>query len=207
VARKGQAGGQRKLLRAATRSAQRGARLAQQLLAFSRKQRAEAKPVDLNATVSGMSDMLRRTLSGAVDLRTKLDSALWRVHADQTQIEVALLNLAINARDAMPKGGTLEIATRNVAVDGTNGPEDLPCGDYVAVSVADSGQGRCAEDVLSKAFSPFFTTKEVGKGTGLGLPQVYRLARQSAGTARIRSRSGKGTTVEIYLPRHGGEPA
>jgi signal transduction histidine kinase len=106
----------------------------------------------------------------------------------------------------MPKGGMLEIATRNVAVDGTNGPEGLPHGDYVAVSVADSGPGMSA-DVLSKAFSPFFTTKEVGKGTGLGLPQVYRLAQQSKGTARIRSKSGEGTTVEIYLPRHGGAPA
>ena len=196
----------RKLVDAATRSARRGAMLTEQLLAFSRRQHLAPKPTDLNAVVGGMSDMLRRTLGGTVIVQTALPDDLWPALVDVTQIEVAILNLAINARDAMPLGGKVQIGTRNIpASDRRDRPEDLPSGgDYVALSVADTGEGMSAE-VVDRAFEPFFTTKELGKGTGLGLSQVYGLARQSGGTARIRSRQGGGTTVELYLPRAGGE--
>jgi signal transduction histidine kinase/CheY-like chemotaxis protein len=192
----------RRLVQAAARSAQRGAKLTEQLLAFARKQHLAPEATDLNAAVRGMTEMLRRTLGGgAVGVENALAGDLWPALVDATQIEVALLNLAINARDAMPLGGTIRITTRNVAAgDERYRPPDLAPGDYVAIAVTDTGEGM-APEVLAKAFDPFFTTKEVGKGTGLGLSQVYGLARQSGGTARIRSKPGEGTTVEIYLPR------
>src|ERR1051326_6463859 len=144
--------------------------------------------------------MLRRTLGeGAVEVRAVLAPDLWPAMVDGTQIEVAILNLAINARDAMPLGGTVVIETRNVA-DGGHRPADLPAGDYVVISVSDTGEGMSPEGI-AKAFEAFFTTKEPGKGTGLGLSQVYGLARQSGGTARIRSKRGEGTTVQIFLRR------
>ena len=190
-----------RLVQAASRSAWRGAQLTQQMLAFSRKQVLTAEPTDLNAAVSGMSEMLRRTLGEhGVEVRTALNPSLWPALVDATQIEVAILNLAINARDAMPVGGRAVIATRNVPAGEPDLPPELGAGDYVLVSVTDTGEGM-SPDTLAKAFDPFFTTKEVGRGTGLGLSQVYGLARQSGGTARIRSRLGEGTTAEIYLPR------
>ena len=190
-----------RLVQAASRSAWRGAQLTQQMLAFSRKQVLTAKPTDLNAAVSGMSEMLRRTLGEhGVEVRTVLAPSLWPALVDATQIEVAILNLAINARDAMPVGGRAVITTRNVAAGEPDLPPELSAGDYVLVSVTDTGEGM-SPDTLAKAFDPFFTTKEVGRGTGLGLSQVYGLARQSGGTARIRSRLGEGATAEIYLPR------
>jgi signal transduction histidine kinase/CheY-like chemotaxis protein len=190
----------RKMVQTATRSAERGAKLTEQLLAFSRRQHLASQPIDLNTAVSGMSEMLARTLGGGMELRTALADDLWPALIDQTQIEVALLNLVINARDAMGVGGTILVGTRNVRTDERDFPDDLAPGDYVALSVADSGEGMTAE-VLAKAFEPFFTTKEVGKGTGLGLSQVYGLARQSGGTVRIRSKPGAGTEVDIYVPR------
>ena len=190
----------RKMVQTATRSAQRGAKLTEQLLAFSRRQHLVSQPIDLNTAVSGMSEMLARTLGGGMELRTALADDLWPALIDQTQIEVALLNLVINARDAMGVGGTILVGTRNVRTDQRDFSDDLAPGDYVALSVADSGEGMTAE-VLAKAFEPFFTTKEVGKGTGLGLSQVYGLARQSGGTVRIRSKPGAGTEVDIYVPR------
>jgi signal transduction histidine kinase/CheY-like chemotaxis protein len=190
----------RKMVQTATRSAQRGAKLTEQLLAFSRRQHLASQPIDLNTAVSGMSEMLARTLGGGMELRTALADDLWPALIDQTQIEVALLNLVINARDAMGVGGTILVGTRNVRTDQRDFSDDLVPGDYVALSVADSGEGMTAE-VLAKAFEPFFTTKEVGKGTGLGLSQVYGLARQSGGTVRIRSKPGAGTEVDIYVPR------
>ena len=190
----------RKMVQTATRSAQRGAKLTEQLLAFSRRQHLVSQPIDLNTAVSGMSEMLARTLGGGMELRTALADDLWPALIDQTQIEVALLNLVINARDAMGVGGTILVGTRNVRTDERDFPDDLAPGEYVALSVADSGEGMTAE-VLAKAFEPFFTTKEVGKGTGLGLSQVYGLARQSGGTVRIRSKPGAGTEVDIYVPR------
>lgn len=190
----------RKLLQAAARAASRGAQLTEQLLVFARKQHLEPKATDLNAAVRGMKDMLQRTVGGGlIEVKTSLANKLWHALVDATQIEVALLNLAINARDAMPFGGTIRISTRNIPAT-ADGPPDLVPGDYIAISVADTGEGMAA-DVLEKAFEPFFTTKELGKGTGLGLSQVYGLARQSGGTARIASKLGVGTRVEIYLPR------
>ena len=192
-----------KLVQAASRSAWRGAQLTQQLLAFARRQTLSATPTDLNASVSGMSEMLRRTIGErGVELRTVLAPSLWPALVDATQIEVAILNLCINARDAMPVGGRVVIATKNIPAGIGDLPPDLRAGDYVLVSVTDSGEGMGPE-TLAKAFDPFFTTKDVGKGTGLGLSQVYGLARQSGGTARLRSSLGEGTTAEIYLPRAG----
>ena len=176
-----------KLIQAASRSAWRGAQLTQQLLAFARRQVLTAKPTDLNAVVSGMSEMLRRTIGEhGVELRTVLAPSLWPALVDATQIALAILNLSINARDAMPAGGRVVIATRNIPAETRDLPPELRAGDYVLISVRDSGEGMTPE-TLAKAFDPFFTTKEIGKGTGLGLSQVYGLARQSGGTARIRS--------------------
>jgi signal transduction histidine kinase/ActR/RegA family two-component response regulator len=190
-----------KLVQAASRSAWRGAQLTQQLLAFSRRQVLTAEAIDLNAAISGMSEMLRRTIGEhGVELRTVLGPSLWPALVDATQIEVAILNLCINARDAMPIGGQVVIATRNIPAGARDLPPELRTGDYVLVSVRDTGKGMDSE-TLAKAFDPFFTTKETGKGTGLGLSQVYGLARQSGGTARIRSTLGQGTRAEIYLQR------
>jgi PAS domain S-box-containing protein len=196
-------GGDEKLVRpvrAASRAAERGARLTEQLLAFSRRQHLAPKPVNLNSIVGGISELLARTLGGTVAVRTALAGDLWPALVDATQIEVAILNLAINARDAMPLGGTVLIGTRNVGANAPDRPSDLARGDHVALSVTDTGEGM-APEVLAKAFEPFFTTKEVGKGTGLGLSQVYGLARQSGGSARIRSAPGRGTQAEIFVPR------
>jgi signal transduction histidine kinase/CheY-like chemotaxis protein len=190
----------RKMVQAATRAAQRGAALTEQLLAFSRRQHLALQPIDLNTAVTGMSEMLARTLGGGMELQTALADDLWPALVDQTQIEVALLNLVINARDAMEGGGMILVRTKNVRIDDMDRPDDLAAGDYVILSVTDTGEGMAAE-VLAKAFDPFFTTKEVGKGTGLGLSQVYGFARQSGGTVRIQSKLGAGTEVEVYVPR------
>jgi CheY-like chemotaxis protein len=196
----------RKLVQAAARSAQRGAKLNDQLLAFSRKQHLAPRSVDLNALIGGVEDMLRRTLGGTVDVRTALASDLWSALVDPHQLELVILNLAINARDAMPLGGGVTIATRNVAAGEIDKSLGLAPGDYVRLSVADTGVGMTPE-VLARACDPFFTTKEVGKGSGLGLAQVYGVARQSGGALRIESTVGQGTAVEIYLPRSFGRPA
>jgi CheY-like chemotaxis protein len=147
-----------------------------------------------------MQALLQSTLAGAVRIETALQSGLWPALVDPTQIEVALLNLAINARDAMPLGGTVFIETRNIPAGDADRPAELAPGDYVAVAVADTGEGM-SPAVLARVFEPFFTTKDIGKGTGLGLSQVYGLARQSGGTVRIASTPGEGTRVEVVLPR------
>ena len=184
----------------ALKAAERGAKLTSQLLAFSRRQRLVPVAVHPNAIIAGMEEMLARTIGPHVVLATELDSALWAALVDPTQLEMMILNLVINARDAMPKGGDLTIATRNVeAVPPALSPELKP-GEYVAISVTDTGTGM-SPTVLAKAFEPFFTTKEQGKGTGLGLAQLYGFAKQSHGTVRIESAEGDGTTVSIYLPR------
>src|SRR4051812_47910667 len=193
----------RKLVQAAARSAARGAQLTEQLLVFARKQHLDPKATDLNAVVCAVTDMLERTVGGGlVQVTTSLASNLWHALVDVTQIEVALLNLAINARDAMPLGGTIRIITHNIPAAADH-PSDLVPGDYVSIELVDTGEGM-SEEVLEKAFEPFFTTKELGKGTGLGLAQVYGIARQSGGTARITSKLGVGTSVELYLPRAAG---
>jgi PAS domain S-box-containing protein len=186
-------------LRAARSAAERGARLTHQLLAFSRKQRLAPTALDLNRVVSEASDMLLRTLGPTIRIEIVLAEGLWPALVDPTQIELVLLNLAINARDAMPTGdGRLTIRTANVGR--AEAPANLDSGDYVLVSVADTGAGM-SEEVLRRAVEPFFTTKDIGKGSGLGLSMVHGVATQSGGGLHIDSRLGRGTTVSVYLPR------
>jgi PAS domain S-box-containing protein len=189
----------------AMRGAQRAAGLTGRLLAFSRRQPLDAKPTDLNKFLSGASDFLQRSLGEKVQIETVGAAGLWFVEVDVNHLESALVNLAINARDAMPDGGKLTLEGANVYVDeGYNrlNPE-LPIGQYVLICVSDTGVGMPRE-VLDRAFEPFFTTKELGQGTGLGLSQVYGFVKQSGGHLKIYSEPGQGTTVKIYLPRlHG----
>jgi PAS domain S-box-containing protein len=182
-------------------AALRGATLTSQLLAFSRRQRLEPKAIDLNDAVAGMSELLKSTVGGRVAVTTRLQPDLWRAMVDPTQIGLVVLNLAINARDAMPGGGELTIETSNATLVGE--PQQLgePApGEYVAIAVSDTGTGM-AEEVRARVFEPFFTTKEVGQGSGLGLPQMLGFAQQSGGGVRIESALGVGTTVRVYLPR------
>jgi signal transduction histidine kinase len=183
-----------------TQSAERGADLVQRLLAFARRQPLEPVAVDLNRIIRGMHELLQSTVGGAVRLETTLDGELWLALVDPVQIEHVVLNLAINARDAMAECGVLTIATANLAVAESRGAEDLPVGDYVGLAVTDTGSGM-TEEVLRNAFEPFFTTKPEGQGSGLGLSQVYGLASQSGGGVRIDSVVGHGTTVTVFLPR------
>jgi signal transduction histidine kinase len=181
-------------------TASRGADLVRRLLAFSRRQELAPVLVDLNQVVRGMGDLLRATLGRGTRVETRLDDKLWPALIDPVQIEHVILNLAINARDAMPDGGTLTIATANTALAGHDAGADLPAGDYVAVTVRDTGTGM-TEDVKRNAFEPFFTTKPPGQGSGLGLSQVYGVAHQSGGGVRISSEVGRGTTVSVFFPR------
>ncbi|WP_269714077.1 response regulator [Caulobacter sp. NIBR2454] len=182
-------------------AAERGATLTSQLLAFSRRQKLEPKPVDLNETARSMRGLLQSTMGGSVRLETVLKAGLWPALVDPTQIEMILLNLAINARDAMEVGGSVTVETANVTlVDAPLRPEEPTPGDYVMVSVSDTGTGM-SDDILARAFEPFFTTKDVGKGSGLGLAQVFGFAKQSGGGVRIETKLGEGTSVKVYLPR------
>jgi len=197
-----QIGDDNKPILAVIRAATRGAELVQRLLAFSRRQPLRPQVLDLDTLVHGMSDMLHRTLGENIKVQTPTTPDLWRALTDPAQLENALLNLAINARDAMPGGGTLVIETANCSLDNSyaiNNPNLIP-GDYVMLAVSDSGTGMSPR-VREHAFEPFFTTKEVGKGTGLGLSMVYGFAGQSGGHVSIYSEEGKGTTVKLYLPR------
>ena len=193
----------RRLLALAKRSAARGASLTQQLLAFSRKQALDPRPLDANRLVRGMSELLRRTLGEGIEIETVLAGGLWQTFVDHNQLEHALLNLAINARDAMPGGGKLTIETGNTYLDDDYAAAhvEVAPGQYVLVAVTDAGHGM-SEAVISRAFDPFFTTKPEGKGTGLGLSQVYGFVKQTGGHVKIYSEPGQGTTVKIYLPRH-----
>jgi len=181
-------------------AAERGAKLTDQLLSFSRRQRLLPKTLDLNNVVERIRDLLQTTIGGGVHITTESGAGLWPALADPTQVELAILNLAINARDAMPKGGELTVKTSNVTLGAPMSPEEPPAGDYVEVCVHDTGTGM-TEEVRQKAFEPFFTTKEIGKGSGLGLSQVLGFAKQSGGGVRIDSAANEGTTVRIYLPR------
>lgn len=191
---------------AAADGAQRAAALTQRLLAFSRQQPLSPEVLDANKLVAGMSDLFSHSLGGDIRLETVLGAGLWRTHADRNQLENALLNLAVNARDAMGEGGRLTIETQNVHFDDRYVSENfgVPPGQYIMIAVTDTGTGMPAE-VIAKAFDPFFTTKAVGKGTGLGLSQVYGFVRQSGGHVKIYSEPGQGTTIKIYLPRFFGE--
>jgi signal transduction histidine kinase/ActR/RegA family two-component response regulator len=181
---------------AGLKAAQRGANLTAQLLAFSRSQKLELQQINLSALLSGMRELLARTLGPTIRTQFDLGAHSAGVLCDPTQLEMAVLNLAINARDAMPNGGELRIATREHTI--THDPE-LLTGRYIELAVSDTGTGMSAE-IAAKAFDPFFTTKGVGKGTGLGLSQVYGMAQQAGGVARIRSLPQQGTTVRLLLP-------
>jgi signal transduction histidine kinase len=193
----------------AVHGAQRAAILTSRLLAFSRQQPLAPKAIDCNKLVAGMAEFLQRTLGEAVVLENVQAAGLWLTFADDHQLENALLNLALNARDAMPKGGKVTIETANCYLDESyvaELPEPVKTGQYVMLAVADTGIGM-DKAMVERAFEPFFTTKEIGKGTGLGLSQVYGFVHQSAGHVNIYSEPGEGTTVKIYLPRYKGSEA
>ncbi|MET0402158.1 MAG: ATP-binding protein, partial [Cystobacter sp.] len=187
-------------------STQRAAALTHRLLAFSRRQSLDLKPADMNALVLGMEELLVRTLGERVILRVRPSSGLWRVYTDAHQLENTLLNLCINARDAMPEGGTLTLETRNAHLDEafTRQHEGLAPGDYVMLSVTDTGTGIPPE-LRSRIFEPFFTTKPIGQGTGLGLSMIYGFVKQSSGHLSLESEVGRGSTFHVYLPRYQGE--
>ncbi len=190
---------QLQLLDAIGNATQRGESLTRQLLAFSRRQMLQPTVIDLSDRLPELKDMLSRSLRGDIEIRVIASKHPCRIKVDASELELALLNLAFNARDAMPSGGTLTIAAKPILLRGKSGEEGLS-GEFVAVRVADNGQGIPA-DVLPRVFEPFFTTKEVGKGTGLGLSQVYGFARQSGGAATITSTVRKGTAITLFLPR------
>jgi len=191
---------------AAQGAASRAATLTHRLLAFSRQQTLEPKAIDANRLVSNMEELVRRTVGPSIEIETVLAAGLWPCFCDPNQLENAILNLCINARDAMPDGGRVTIETANTWVDhGAAIERDMPRGQYVAICVTDTGTGMPPE-VAARAFDPFFTTKPAGKGTGLGLSMIYGFAKQSNGQVRIYSEIGQGTTVKIYLPRHHGKP-
>jgi PAS domain S-box-containing protein len=194
-----------RFLKGAATSANRAAALTHRLLAFSRRQPLDPRPVRANPLVSSMEDMLRRTLGEAIDLELVLAGGLWLTRCDPNQLESAILNLAINARDAMPGGGKLIIETSNAHLDSIYAARasDINPGQYVCVSVTDTGSGM-DQTTISRAFEPFFTTKPIGQGTGLGLSMIYGFARQSEGHAKIYSELGLGTTIKLYLPRYRG---
>ena len=190
----------------ALQGVQRAVTLTNRLLAFSRQQPLAPKPIDANKLVSVTCEFLRRTLGETVSLETALAAGLWRAHADPHQLENALINLTLNARDAMPEGGKVTIETANCYLDESyvsSIPEPVDVGQYVMIAVADTGTGMDPITV-ERAFEPFFTTKDVGRGTGLGLSQVYGFVRQSAGHVKVYSELDEGTTVKIYLPRYLG---
>jgi signal transduction histidine kinase/CheY-like chemotaxis protein len=194
----------------ALEGAQRGAQLTSRLLAFSRQQPLDPRPLDANALVREMSELLRRSLGETIVLETRLAADLWRTFADASQLVSAIINLCVNSRDAMPDGGTLRVETSNAEFEELHGAQagDARAGAFVCVAVTDTGSGMTAE-VVARAFDPFYTTKAAGQGTGLGLSQVYGFVKQSGGHVNISSEVGRGTTLRIYLPRFFGpdEPA
>jgi len=191
-----------RLTNAAMAGVQRAATLTHRLLAFSRQQPLEPEPLDVGRLVSNMSELLRRTLGEAIDIETVLGGGVWQTRADNNQLENVLLNLAVNARDAMPNGGKLTIETANAHLDDAYAAShtEVAAGQYVMLAVSDTGTGMTRE-VVSKVFEPFFTTKPLGQGTGLGLSMVYGFVKQSGGHVAIYSEPGEGTTVKVYLPR------
>jgi hypothetical protein len=187
---------------AASSSAQRAGALTHRLLSFARRQSLDIRPNDINRLVASMEDLLHRTLGERIELDCLLSANLWTALTDANQVESAVLNLALNARDAMPDGGRLTIETTNIHLDEsyTSRQDDVDSGDYVVVAISDTGSGMPA-DVVAKAIDPFFTTKPLGEGTGLGLSMVYGFAKQTRGHLRIYSEVGHGTTIKLYLPR------
>ncbi len=198
----------RQLAEAAIRATERGADLTRRLLAFARRQALKPAAVDVNEIIRGMGDLLRRSLSELIAIHLRLAPDLWPTVIDRGQMENALLNLALNARDAMPGGGELLVVTRNLTLkeDMRDGIWRLPAGDYVEIAVGDNGTGMTA-NMIAHAFEPFFTTKETGRGTGLGLSMVYGFVTQSGGQVKIYSEVGRGTTVKLYFNRDRGGAA
>src|ERR1700743_1787168 len=193
-----------KFLKGAVASANRAAALTHRLLAFSRRQPVDPKPVNANVLIASVEELLRRSMGESVVLKTELAPDLKMVRCDTNQLENALLNLVINARDAMPDGGDVKISTANITLNEKAGLKyELPPGNYVSIMVQDNGVGM-PEDVKSRAFDPFFTTKPIGQGTGLGLSMIYGFVRQSDGSVRIESAPGNGTAIEICLPQFTG---
>jgi signal transduction histidine kinase/ActR/RegA family two-component response regulator len=186
----------RRLMDGMIQAAQRGASLTRQLLAFSRRQKLRPESLDIAAQIGGMRELLDRSLRGDVHVEFDFPNSLWPVEVDPGELELVILNLAVNARDAMPSGGTIIVRGENVP----NWTDEQVVGDYVRLSVVDTGVGMSPE-IVSRVFEPFFTTKDVGKGSGLGLAQVHGFATQSKGTVRIQSKVGRGTSIELYLPR------
>jgi PAS domain S-box-containing protein len=185
-------------------SAQRAAALTQRLLAFSRRQTLDPKPTDVNRLVVGMEDLIRRTVGPSITVEVVGAAGLWATKVDASQLENALLNLSINARDAMPEGGRLTIETANKWLDGRAGTErDLAPGQYISICVTDTGTG-IPKDIVDRVFDPFFTTKPIGQGTGLGLSMIHGFMRQSGGQVRVYTEEGQGTTMCLYLPRYMG---
>ena len=202
---KGQLDDVERFISAAQGASKRAASLTHRLLAFSRQQTLDPKPTDVNALVNDLKDLVGRTAGPSVELVTTLEASVWLTLVDLNQLENAVLNLCINARDAMPAGGRLTLLTRNDWMNSRVAAEaELPPGHYVTLEVTDTGVGMPPE-IAAKAFDPFFTTKPLGMGTGLGLSMVYGFVRQSGGQVRIRSAMGKGTTVALHLPRYAGE--
>jgi PAS domain S-box-containing protein len=195
-----------RVLSNATRGAQRAAALTSRLLAFSRRQALDPKPLNVNAFLTGVVEFLQRSLGEQVEIEAVGGAGLWQIEVDVNQLESALVNLAINARDAMPNGGKLTIEAANVHVDDqyVHSNPEMTSGQYVAICVTDTGVGM-SPDTLNHAFEPFFTTKELGQGTGLGLSQVYGFVKQSGGHVKIYSEAGQGTTVKVYMPRYLGK--
>jgi signal transduction histidine kinase len=192
--------GQLRLISSALRAAEHGAQMTQQLLAFARRGVLQSKTIDLNAVIAGMADFLSRTLGDSISFEFSEKPGLWLCQIDPVQFEAAILNLAINARDAMPEGGTLRIELSNVDARKAKRESDISPGRYTCVHVVDNGIGM-TNDELERAFEPFFTTKNVGEGSGLGLSQVYGFVNQSGGDVKITSEPNVGTTVALYLPR------
>ncbi|NSX07353.1 response regulator [Pseudomonas lini] len=187
-------------------SANRAAGLTHRLLAFSRRQSLDSKPVQMNTLVVSMDELLQRSINESIHLEMQLDEQLWVAEADPNQLESALLNLVLNARDAMPDGGKLLVKTSNQHLDTgfTEAHSNLQPGDYIVLSVTDTGCGM-PQSTINRAFDPFFTTKPIGQGTGLGLSMIYGFSKQSGGHVSIQSEVGKGTTVSLFLPRFSGE--
>jgi PAS domain S-box-containing protein len=203
----GRSDGIERFITGAQTSAQRAAALTQRLLAFSRRQTLDPKPTDVNRLVFGMEDLITRTVGPSINVEVVGAAGLWPTRIDTAQLESALLNLAINARDAMPEGGQLTIETANKWLDNRAGRErDLPPGQYISVCVTDTGTG-IPKDIADRIFDPFFTTKPIGQGTGLGLSMIHGFVRQSGGQVRVYSEPGHGTTMCLYLPRYSGEIA
>ena len=201
----GRLGDLERYITAAQGASKRAAALTHRLLAFSRRQTLEPKAADVNRLIAGMEELVRRTVGPAVAIEVVAAGGLWTTLVDPNQLENALLNLCINARDAMPDGGRLTIETANRWLDERSAEErELPPGQYVSLCVSDTGTGM-SSTVIERAFDPFFTTKPIGQGTGLGLSMIYGFARQSGGQVRIYSEPGQGATVCLYLPRHLGE--